>query len=101
MSNIEAIYPGDTVVINIEVYTLAGVLYDPTIVVVTIYDPSGTELVTEAAVVNDSVGLYHYDYNVPADGAIGIYTTKPKGTDGARIKFDRDTFEVTAFDTGG
>ena len=97
MARIERFYPEDTVAIDIEVWNLAGVKFDPTSVQVTIYDPDDTAVVDDQAASNDDVGEYHYDYTIPAVPSFGKYTVKIVGTDGSRVKTGRDIFEVVEF----
>lgn len=40
---------------------------------VTFTDSSGTELVTAQNTVNESTGVYYYDYTLPSDGPAGIW----------------------------
>ena len=47
-------------------FAVSGVATDPTAVIVTVRDPSGT--LTTPAAVKDSVGNYHYDLNATLAG---------------------------------
>ena len=74
----------------------AGNLADPTGQAVSILGPTGAVLVAPTAAVRDGLGLYHYDYAVPAAAALGTYTARWSGTiAGAAVTGD-ESFDVVA-----
>ncbi len=63
---------GDTAILSAMVKDADDVLTDPTSLVLTIKDPSGTKTVytygTDAELVKDSVGMYHFDLTFDKSG---------------------------------
>jgi hypothetical protein len=70
-------YFGETIRIGNTFYDLEGVLYDPTTISLAISDPEGTVIktVTFAAdeIKKTSVGVFYYDYDIPATGVSGYW----------------------------
>ena len=70
-------YFGETIRIGNTFYDLEGVLYDPTTLSLAISDPEGTVIktVTFAAgeIKKTSVGVFYYDYDIPATGVSGYW----------------------------
>jgi len=85
----------ETVICSITSKTAAGVLTDPiTSMTITITNPSGTAVVTAAAMTKDSTGVYHYDYQPAVDAVLGVYRIRYTATDGARITIQDDDFTL-------
>lgn len=85
-------YVGDTLRLTATFYTFAGVLADPTTVVVNIYDINRTLLVTAAAATKDSTGVYHYDYTTTVEGRLAVEFT---GTLETKTVLTRTAFTVS------
>jgi len=88
--------PGSTVTLRGEYRDGAGNLVDPTGQAVSILGPTGAVLVAPTPAVRDSLGLYHYDYAVPAGAALGTYTARWTGTIGGAAVTGDETFDVVA-----
>jgi len=56
-------------------------------------DPSGNSVVA-AAMVNDSVGVYHYDYLIPANAVQGAWSAVITATSGVLVKITEGEFLV-------
>ncbi len=85
---------GTTVICSITVTdSVTGVLTNPaTSMTIGIKDSVGTTVVAAAtAMVNDSNGKYHYDFN-SAGRSLGTYYITYTATDGTRITVQRSTF---------
>ncbi len=75
-------YVGATPYIPFKVYDRDGALVDPTALVVSIYDPNGLAMITDAAVVKISTGYYYYAaWTITATHVTGTYKLVPKSTD--------------------
>jgi hypothetical protein len=85
---------GETVVLSIVITDQDNVAYDPSDVTVTITDGNGTEVVSEAAMINDGVGLCHYNYNSSEVGTTGLYTACYKAEDTPTVTIVPDTFRI-------
>lgn len=63
--------------------TQGGTLVDPSEVTITVEEPDGTEITTNTAgnVVQESTGVYYYDYDAQKSGACEYrwVTTAPQG----------------------
>lgn len=88
-----AFQQGETVVLSIVIKNAAGTLTSPaTSTKITITSPTGTALVTDVAMTEDSVGNFHYDFLSPAVN--GTYTAKFVATDASRISIARAQFVI-------
>ena len=76
MSTLEKYYQGETFRQKAQVTDVDKEDTDPNAIVISIADSAGTKKVTAAAMTKDAVGLYHYDYDIPADGTIGEWVTE-------------------------
>ena len=84
---------GETVICSIEVKDENGAYKDPiTSMTITISDPHNGVEVSDADMVKDEIGKYHYDYQV--SGMIGRYTVLYTAKDGTRISIQKDTFNL-------
>lgn len=63
---------GETAIINAEVTNSSGTYIDPTSILCTIDDPTGTQKAT-GAMTKDAVGYYHYDYALASDATVGTW----------------------------
>lgn len=79
---------------KIEVKTAAGVLDDPTTMVISIWKPDGTLDIDAVAMTNDSTGVFHYWYTV--SDQVGTYKILYEATTGGKPSKQRDEFEVVA-----
>ncbi len=86
---------GETVVCSITVKTNStSALIDPaTSMTVRITNPVGTVTISTTAMINDGVGLDHYDYT-PVGGVLGAYQVRYTATDGTRITIQDDYFTL-------
>lgn len=76
-----------------------GALVDPSATSVDILAPDGSVVVDGDPLVRDSVGVYHYDFDVPATAALGIWTARFFGTiSGADVEGEEE-FEVVVVGT--
>lgn len=75
----EPLTVGDAVRVLITVKDMNGSPVNPTTLAVTVRDPDGVE--SSAAVVNDSVGAYHFDLDLAKPGA---YAYRAVATGAAR-----------------
>ena len=70
-------YFGETIRINNTFYDLDSVLYDPTTLSLAVSDPEGTVIKTVTYTANEikrtSVGVFYYDYDIPASGVSGYW----------------------------
>lgn len=57
--------------------------FDPTVPKITIYDPDGKAVVTDADLVNDATGLFHYLLQTLPSWKIGYYSYKVTATAGS------------------
>jgi hypothetical protein len=91
---------GETVICKASVYDKpesdpTRILVDPsTSIKVSIIRPKGSNIVSNQAMVKDSVGLYHYDFNSATTNEVGVYTVYYTAIDGTRITVQKDTFQL-------
>jgi len=76
----------------------ANALYDPTTVAITITDPCGTVVVNGIAMVNDSTGVYYYNYPIPVDGVYGRWDVKVVATDVGEDSIFKDKMFLLPWD---
>jgi hypothetical protein len=71
-----------------------GALVDPSTVSLSIFDPCGVALVSDASMTKDDTGKYHYKYAISATAAYGFYRTlvTAEGSSGDITKFTREFF---------
>lgn len=75
-------YVGATPYIPFKIYDKDGALVDPAALVVSIYDPNGKAVITNAAAVQISTGYYYYAaWTITATDVTGTYKLIPKSTD--------------------
>lgn len=87
---------GNTIVLRVEFLDSAGALADPVLPTVSLYDPSGTEIVVADALLRDSLGEYHYAYLVAADAATGTWLARYEGSISGATYSTEETFLVYA-----
>jgi hypothetical protein len=77
----------------------AAALVDPSAIALTIYNPSGTLVVTKAKtdMTNVSTGVYYYEYDLAVDAPVGVWTAKWLATIAGNYKPSVIPFEVQAF----
>ena len=86
---------GETVICSITVRDADGNLVDPsTSMKITITDSQKSVKVNDQAMINDSKGEYHYDFDTSSLSLAGIYTVTYKATDGSRISIEESTIEL-------
>ena len=86
---------GETIVCSITVKdgdTLTSPATSMKIVVDRIY-PAFNNVVSSTAMVEDSTGTYHYDYQSSGDDT-GGYLVTYTAIDGTKISIEKDTFEL-------
>jgi uncharacterized protein YfaS (alpha-2-macroglobulin family) len=93
MSSLEKYYQGETFRQKVQVTDVDSVDINPNTIVITIEDSTGTKKITATAMTKDDVGLYHYDYDIPSDGALGEWTTEVNG-EKTQIAIEHDRFLV-------
>jgi len=93
MSALEKYYQGETFPQKVKVTDVDSVNTDPNTITITIEDSAGTKKITTAAMIKDDVGLYHYYYDIPADGVIGEWTTEVNAGK-TQIAIEHDRFLV-------
>jgi len=76
----------------------ANALYDPTSVAITITDPCGVVKVDAGVMVNDSVGVYYYNYPIPVDGIYGKWDVKVVATDAGEDSIFKDKMFLLPWD---
>ena len=62
----------ETVRIEAEITDLAGELYSPTSVVITIRKPDNTVILNGGTMTEDDTGKYSYDWNTTLEEAVGV-----------------------------
>ena len=90
---------GETVICSVTITnSVTGALTNPgTSMTITITDPARvTKVVDTQAMVNDSVGKYHYDYTSSVNAPAGVYVVNYVATDGGRVSKQRDQFSIVA-----
>ena len=89
-------FVGSTPYLPFNITDRDGALVDPAAIVVSITDPQGRDVSTDQTATKISTGLYYYaGWTIAAGTAGGIYTWRPKTTDGAVIIEDTEfEFEV-------
>jgi len=86
---------GEVVPCSVEIRDSGGDLYDPdTSVKLTITNPSGTDIVDAADMVNDGVGLYHYNWISTTSSATGLYRVVYTSINSTLPTIQNDTFEL-------
>lgn len=81
---------------------LVASLYDPLYTpLITLYNPSGTALVTDADMTKLSTGLYLYRYQTGMASPLGIYTVSVKAIDTGQVAIteQRSVFKVVVATT--
>ncbi len=74
--------PGTAVYIKTTLRDKTGALYDPTSIVITVYDPSMTPKITDQAMNKISTGVYDYTYQSAETDAVGNHFVKVKAVSG-------------------
>ena len=88
---------GETVICLATVKDSEGTLSDPsTSFEITIINPEGIEVIADVAMLKDSTGEYHYDYNSSLSNSVGTYTAVYTATDGTRVSIAKHEFKVDA-----
>jgi hypothetical protein len=87
---------GTAVRITAEMRDSDNNLTDVSSAVVTVYDPTETAKVTEAAMSKESTGVYYYVWQSSEDDAEGLYSPKVKSvaSDGYISRKKIDLFEL-------
>lgn len=68
---------GDSIFTEINIKEiLTNTATDPSSVSLSIYNPNGSALVTDAAMSHSVAGIYDYDYSIPTDACYGVYSIK-------------------------
>jgi uncharacterized protein YfaS (alpha-2-macroglobulin family) len=73
---IEKYYRGETFRQKAHITDVDDADTDPDSIEITIEDSAGIKQVTDSAMSKDAVGLYHHDYDIPADAALGQWITE-------------------------
>jgi len=92
-------FQGSTPYLSFNITDRNGALVDPAAIVVSISDPQGRDVSTDQTATKISVGLYYYaGWTIAATTPGGVYTWRPKTTDGAVIIEDTEfEFEVMEY----
>jgi len=69
-------------------------LDDADTVTITITDPAGTVVVNGVAMVNESTGIYTYNYDIPSDAVLGVYTVVAVITTTGHVNKEYSSFRV-------
>jgi len=86
-------FQGETLRQKAEITDIGKVLVDPDTIVISIIDLQGIKKVEEEAMERDATGKYHYDYLIPADALIGLWTAEIKAVKGFTA-IEQDQFTV-------
>lgn len=87
-------FPEETVICSCTVKD-GDTLTDPsTSMTIKIIDCKNGVEVDDVDMVKDSTGTYHYDYTLPINCSLGVYTVLYKAKDGTRVTLERDVFSV-------
>jgi len=78
MTTLKKYYQGETFRQKVDVTNVDDNATDPNTITISIKDSAGVTKVTAATMTKDSIGVYHYDYDIPDDGATGEWTTEVK-----------------------
>ena len=78
MTTLKKYYQGETFRQKVNVTNVDDDATDPNAITISIEDSAGVKKVTDAAMTKDAIGDYHYDYDIPVDGAVGEWTTEVK-----------------------
>ena len=85
----------ETVVLLTEVKNSSSGSYtDPGSMIIHIYDPTGSAMVSGSSMTKDSTGNYHYDFTPGTADATGVYTVVYTAITGARVAKRKDHFTV-------
>ena len=84
---------GETAIISAEITNSAGTYINADTITCVIYDPAGTQKAT-GAMTTDGTGLYHYDYNLASDAAVGVWEGLVTAVLGARTTKEQVEFIV-------
>ena len=93
MTSLDKYYQGETFRQKAQVTDVDKVNTDPNTITITLEDSAGTKKVTSAAMSKDAVGLYHYDYDLPADAETGEWTSEVNA-EKTQKAIERDRFRV-------
>ena len=88
---------GETVICSVEIRNTAGTLVDPVTsmkIAIDRISPSLANIIADTtAMVLDSTGKYHYDFDSSSKVA-GDYRVTYKATDVTRVTIERETFSL-------
>lgn len=85
-------FQGETVRQKAEVTDTDRVHINPDTIVISIMDLIGTKKVDAEAMLQEDTGKYYYDYLIPVDAALGLWTVEIKAVKGfAAIEQDQFT----------
>lgn len=93
MVDYEKYYQGETVRQKAHVTNVVDADVDPDTIKITIEDSAGAKKVTDAAMIKDGVGFYHYDHDLPGDAELGTWTTEVEAQK-TQIAIEQDKFVV-------
>lgn len=86
-------FQGETVRQKVEVTDTDRVCVDPDTIVISIFDTTGVKKVDSQTMTHDSTGKYSFDYLIPTDAILGLWTVEIK----AELNFiaiEQDQFTV-------
>ena len=87
----------ETVVIKLLVYNLSGTLVDPSDgCTITVVDPIGTSVVSEAAMSKTATGTYQYSWTSTATSVLGKYLATVYATDSSVVTTAKKEFNLEA-----
>ena len=86
-------YQGETMRQKAEITDVGKNLVNPDTIVISILDVSGEKKVEDEVMINDDTGKYHYDYLIPTDALIGLWTVEIKAVKGFTA-IEQDQFTV-------
>jgi len=93
MADILKYYRGETYRQKAHVTDTDNADTDPDTIKITIEDSTSIKKVTTIDMTRDSLGYYHYNYNIPSDAEMGQWTTEVIA-DKTQIAIEHDAFIV-------
>ncbi len=86
-------HQGETIRQKAHVTDVSKTLIDPDTIVITIIDSENSKKVDTQAMTKDVTGKYYYNYLIPTDAVVGVWTTEIKAVKGFTA-IEQDQFTV-------
>ena len=93
MADIAKYYQGETYQQKAHVTDADSADTDPTTIKITIEDSTGIKKITTTDMTKDSLGYYHYNYDIPSDAEVGQWITEVIA-EKTQIAIEHDAFIV-------